>query len=164
MNSVDRIILPGVGAFGYAIKKLQPTGLFDKLIEWLKSGRPFLGICLGLQLLFESSEESRGISGFKIFKGCIKRFVKNKVPQIGWNDVEILKPIPLIELRRKLFFYFLHGYYVDTPEKDLIAGMTEYGIKYPSIINKENVYGVQFHPEKSGKDGLFLLKNWVERC
>uniref|UniRef100_A0A7V0Z7E7 Imidazole glycerol phosphate synthase subunit HisH n=1 Tax=candidate division WOR-3 bacterium TaxID=2052148 RepID=A0A7V0Z7E7_UNCW3 len=164
MLSVKRIVLPGVGAFGFAVKRLRQTGLFDKIVEWLKQGRPFLGICLGLQLLFESSEESKGIKGFGIFKGNIKKFRKYKVPQIGWNSVEILKSIALFDTRKKTFFYFLHGYYVDTPQKELILGMTDYGIKYPSIINRENIYGVQFHPEKSGKMGLILLKNWVERC
>lgn len=164
MLSVERIILPGVGAFGFAVKRLQETGLFDKIVEWLKDGRPFLGICLGLQLLFESSEESNGIKGFGIFKGNIKKFRKYKVPQIGWNCVVLLKSSPLVDFREKPFFYFLHGYYVDTPEKNLIIGMTEYGVKYPSIVNRENIYGVQFHPEKSGKIGLQLLKNWVERC
>jgi glutamine amidotransferase len=164
MSSVKRIVLPGVGAFGFAVKKLHQTGLFDKIVEWFKEGRPFLGICLGLQLLFESSEESKGIKGFGIFKGNIKKFRKYKVPQIGWNSVEILKSSPLFDAREKAFFYFLHGYYVDTPQKEIILGMTDYGIKYPSIINRENIYGVQFHPEKSGKTGLLLLKNWVERC
>ncbi len=164
METVDKIILPGVGAFGFAVKRLQQSGLFDKIIKWLKSGQPFLGICLGLQLLFESSEESKGIRGFGLFSGSIKRFNKNKVPQIGWNDVHIVKPSPLVGRSKKIFFYFLHSYYVHTPEKNLIVGITEYSIKYPSIINRDNIYGVQFHPEKSGKSGLTLLKNWVERC
>ncbi|MGB9720559.1 MAG: imidazole glycerol phosphate synthase subunit HisH [bacterium] len=164
LSSVKRIILPGVGAFGFAIKRLKETGLFDKIVDWLRDGRPFLGICLGLQLLFESSEESEGIKGFGIFKGNIKKFRKYKIPQIGWNGVEPVKSSPLVDFRKKTFFYFLHGYYVDTPEKDLILGMTEYGMKYPSIINRENIYGVQFHPEKSGEMGLILLRNWVERC
>jgi imidazole glycerol phosphate synthase glutamine amidotransferase subunit len=159
MLSVKRIVLPGVGAFGFAVKRLHQTGLFDKIVEWLKQGRPFLGICLGLQLLFESSEESKGIKGFGIFKGNIKKFRKYKVPQIGWNSVEILKSIALFDTRKKTFFYFLHGYYVDTRQKDLILGMTDYGIKYPSIINRESIYGVQFHPEKSQENGLKILTN-----
>ncbi|MEO0122506.1 MAG: imidazole glycerol phosphate synthase subunit HisH [candidate division WOR-3 bacterium] len=164
MKIADRIILPGVGAFGFAVKKLKQTGLFEKIMEWLKRDRPFLGICLGLQLLFESSEESKKIRGFGIFKGCIKRFDENKVPQIGWNNVDILKKSRIFHFRKSQFFYFLHSYYVDTPEKELIVGITEYGIKYPSVINRDNIYGVQFHPEKSGRVGLALLKNWVERC
>ncbi|MEO0190443.1 MAG: imidazole glycerol phosphate synthase subunit HisH [candidate division WOR-3 bacterium] len=164
MRSVDRIILPGVGAFGFAVERLQQTGLFESIIEWLKDNRPFLGICLGMQLLFESSEESKKIEGFGIFKGYVKRFNINKVPQIGWNNIDILKKSPLLGFRENPFFYFLHSYYVNTTEKDLIIGVTEYGVKYPSIINRNNIYGVQFHPEKSGKNGLRILKNWVERC
>ncbi len=164
MRTVDRIILPGVGAFGFAVKRLQQTGLFKTIIEWLESGKPFLGICLGLQLLFESSEESKGIRGFGIFKGYIKRFNEDKVPQIGWNNVDIIKCAPIVNSKKKLFFYFLHSYYVDTPENKLIVGITEYGIRYPSIIGWDNVYGVQFHPEKSGKNGLELLKTWAVKC
>ncbi|MCX7994275.1 MAG: imidazole glycerol phosphate synthase subunit HisH [candidate division WOR-3 bacterium] len=162
---VDRLILPGVGAFGSAVKRLIHSGLFGKIYDWLKEDRPFLGICLGMQLLFESSEESKNAKGFGIFSGRIKRFRDCKFPQIGWNGVRVLRKSGIIDRSKKLtYFYFLHGYYVDTPQTSLVVGVTEYGVEYPSIVNRGNVYGVQFHPEKSGKEGLKLLKSWVERC
>lgn len=165
LKRVEKIILPGVGAFGSAIIKLKKSGLFDAIYQWLKKDQPFLGICLGLQLLFEESEESKGEKGFGIFRGITKRLRHYKIPQIGWNSVRILKDSNLVQAKKNiLYFYFLHSYYVDTPERDLIIGMTEYGVEYPSIINRGNIYGIQFHPEKSGINGLLLLRNWVERC
>lgn len=164
-KQVKKIILPGVGAFGYAVEQLKNKKLFEKVCEWIKLDKPYLGICLGMQLLFEHSEEAKGIYGFGIFKGIIKKFTRYKVPQIGWNRVKLVKACALVEPPSKnLFYYFLHSYYAEEVEDDLIIGITEYGVCYPSIINKGNVYAVQFHPEKSGKRGLIMLKNWVERC
>ncbi len=165
LKNIERIILPGVGAFGAAITKLKKMGLLERLIEWLNADKPYLGICLGLQLLFESSEEAEGVSGFGIFKGRMRKFQMSKIPQIGWNSVEVIKPSPIFKSqRKKVYFYFLHSYYLDTPEEEIVLGRTEYGISYPSVINKGNIYAVQFHPEKSGKAGLDLLKRWVELC
>ncbi len=165
LRRVERIILPGVGAFGSAVKKLKISKLFEPVIEWLRVDRPFLGICLGLQLLFESSEEAKGIRGFGIFKGCIRRFRRYKIPQIGWNRVEIVRNSLIFDSTKdNPFFYFLHSYYLTTKEKDAVIGVTEYGVRYASVINRGNIYAVQFHPEKSGRAGIQLLKNWVEKC
>lgn len=164
-KGVKRIILPGVGAFGYAVKQLKKRKLFEKVCEWIKLDKPYLGICLGMQLLFERSEEADGINGFGIFRGIIRRFKRYKVPLIGWNRVELVKSCALVnQLSGNLFYYFLHSYYADGVDEDLIIGLTEYGVCYPSIVNNNNIYAVQFHPEKSGEKGLQILKNWVERC
>jgi len=164
-TGINKIILPGVGAFGAAVQRLKSNGLYEAICDWIKSGRSYLGICLGLQLLFESSREAKGIKGFGILNGRIKKFRAYKIPQIGWNSVKILRSSPLIEVgEQDLFFYFLHSYYPVVSSNKLIIGVTEYGINYPSIINQGNIYAVQFHPEKSGKTGLRLLKNWAGRC
>jgi len=160
---VDKIILPGVGAFQPAVDKLRSTGLYDQVNDWLLADRPFLGICLGMQLLFAGSEEAE-TKGFGLFKGSGIRFKKGKVPQIGWNQVLYSKESCLMdEIENGSYFYFLHGYYVKTQD-EIIAATTDYGVKYPSIIEKGNVRGVQFHPEKSGETGLKLLENWVRIC
>ena len=164
-NGFDRIVLPGVGAFGAAVERLKESGFFDIVKQWLEADRPFLGICLGVQLLFESSLESLGVNGFGTFKGKCLPFTKGKVPQIGWNQIKIEKESPLLnDIKGNSFFYFLHGYYVAPEDQSIITATTQYGLSYPSVIGKGNVHAVQFHPEKSGELGLKLLKNWVELC
>ncbi len=164
-NTADRIVLPGVGAFGAAAGRLKESGFFRLIKEWLQSDRPFLGICLGMQLLFETSFESEGACGFGFFKGSCLRFNLGKVPQIGWNRINIKKDSNLLEgIPDDSFFYFLHGYYADPQEEDSIIAATHYGISYPSIMKRGNIYAVQFHPEKSGEAGLKLLENWGEKC
>jgi glutamine amidotransferase len=165
-NGIDKVILPGVGAFEAAVKKLNSSGLFESVKNWIKSDKPFLGICLGMQLLFEESEEStENIHGFGIFKGNVSRFKTNKVPQIGWNQIQINRESKLFNnIGSGSFFYFLHGYYVDPSDKNITITSTEYSINYTSAVNKGNIFGVQFHPEKSGENGLKLLKNWVDLC
>lgn len=164
-KGVKKIILPGVGAFGYAIEQLHKKRLFEKVYEWIMLNKPYLGICLGLQLLFERSEEAPAIKGLGVFEGIIKKFTQYKVPQIGWNRVEIVRPCAMVsQSKDHLFYYFLHSYYVNNVLEDMIVGIAEYNVHYPAIINKGNVYAVQFHPEKSGKEGLKLLKNWVAKC
>lgn len=164
-KGVKKIVLPGVGAFGYAIEQLHEKRLFEKVYEWIMLNKPYFGICLGLQLLFERSEEAPGIKGLGVFDGAVKKFARCKVPQIGWNRVEIVKPCPMVhQSDNHLFYYFLHSYYVYGVLEDLIVGIAQYNVSYPAIINKGNIYAVQFHPEKSGKEGLKLLENWVVRC
>ncbi len=163
-RGIDGLILPGVGAFRSAILRLVFSGMYEHIDDWIRADRPFLGICLGMQLLFETSEEAEDTRGFGIFRGNVVEFERYKVPQIGWNNVSIKRNSPLMEgIDDSSFFYFLHGYYVRT-EESIVIGTTEYGVSYPSVIGKGKIYAVQFHPEKSGKIGLNLLKNWVRQC
>ena len=158
-----RMVLPGVGAFGAAMDKLEQAGFVDVIKDWLKDDKPFLGICLGVQLLLESSEESQGAEGLGVFKGKCHPFTQGKVPQIGWNQIEINRKSPILNgIKDGSFFYFLHGYYVAPENTDIVIATTEYGLSYASIIGQGNIYAVQFHPEKSGEVGLRLLKNWID--
>lgn len=163
LRGVDRLVLPGVGAFQSAVQRLNDEGLFEHIVEWIRADSPFLGICLGLQLLFELSEEAEGVKGMGIFRGTAKRFREKKVPQIGWNQVRCTNGTSLRGLQDGAWFYFLHGYYIDGCEPDIVAGTTEYGAVYPSVITRGNLLAVQFHPEKSGKTGMKFLMNWMTR-
>jgi imidazole glycerol-phosphate synthase subunit HisH len=164
-KDIDKLILPGVGAFCAAMDKIKERGLYEPIAKWLNADRPFLGICLGMQLLFEQSEESPGSRGFGAFKGTVKRFTGHKVPQIGWNQVNSIKESVLCAgIVDGSYFYFLHGYYVVPEDASITTGVTQYQIQYTSIVEKGNTRGVQFHPEKSSTYGLKLLKNWVDLC
>jgi glutamine amidotransferase len=164
-KNIEKIIMPGVGAFKEAAIKLKTKGLFETILEWVNSDKPFLGICLGLQLLFNKSEESVNEKGLGFLSGKVIRFQSKKVPQIGWNQVHFKKDSPLIYgIKDGSFFYFLHSYYVTNHEEEIVIGLTEYDVYYPSIIQKGNIFAVQFHPEKSGEVGLNLLKNWSNLC
>ncbi len=161
----DKIVLPGVGAFGAAVEKLKQSGFYHFLKNWIESNKPFLGICLGMQLLFESSTESEIVEGLGVFKGQCVRFTEGKIPQIGWNQINKVKESKLLTgIEDESFFYFLHSYYVRPEDQNIVAATTSYGIDYPSVFEQGNIYAVQFHPEKSGEKGLQLLKNWVELC
>lgn len=163
LEGMEKLILPGVGAFQSAIENLKSRGIYEVIREWLVSDRPFLGICLGMQLLFEESEESDGAKGFEIFRGKVLRFKERKVPQIGWNRVSIRKRSRMMDgIEDGSFFYFLHGYFVGAVDEEITVGETKYGITYSSVIEKSNIFAVQFHPEKSGKNGLKLLQNWIK--
>jgi glutamine amidotransferase len=165
LESTERLVLPGVGAFGTAMEKLKTSGLLEGVEEWLSSGAPFLGICLGMQMLLEGSAESEGVAGLGFLKGSCLPFRAGKVPQIGWNQLTVQKASRLLQgIDDGSFFYFLHGYYVDPQETEVVTATTEYGVRYPSVIERENVAAVQFHPEKSGELGLRLLENWVRSC
>lgn len=164
-NGFEKLVLPGVGSFGAAVKKLCEAKFIDLIKDWLAADKPFLGICLGMQLLMESSMESEDNIGLSQFKGKCLRFRQGKVPQIGWNQIQIQKQSRLLDgIAHNSFFYFLHSYYINPENENIITAKTEYGITYPSIVEKGNVYAVQFHPEKSGDNGLKLLKNWIEKC
>jgi len=165
IEKAEYIILPGVGNFANGIEFLNKNGLTEKIKEKLKEGIPFLGICLGLQLLFEFSEEGNK-RGMNILKGKVIKFknINLKIPHMGWNKLEILKGNRLLYgISENSYFYFAHSYYVLPEENDIIYGKTEYGIKFPSLIIKKNIVGVQFHPEKSGEKGLKFIKNFLEK-
>jgi len=164
IESCDKIILPGVGAFGDAMRNLRNRGLEDGIKEFVKKGKPFLGICLGFQLFFEESEESKDIKGLGFFKGAVKRFPQLpgiRIPHVGWNTVNLRKKSVLFEgIRNPEFFYFVHSYYVVPQKEDVILGETEYFIKFCSAVEFENIIGTQFHPEKSQTEGLKFLYNF----
>jgi imidazole glycerol-phosphate synthase subunit HisH len=153
------LVLPGVGAFGEAVKRIDGLGLRTSLMRHVEQKRPLLGICLGMQLLFEASEESPGACGLGVLKGTVKRFAEGlHVPHIGWNDVNPSKSSPLFP-RGGGVFYFVHSFYA--PTSSWTVATTEYGVTYSAAVQKENVYGVQFHPEKSEKVGLGLLGEFI---
>lgn len=159
----DAVVLPGVGAFGDAITRLRETGLDIAFHESVKSGKPCIGICLGLQLLFSESEEGGLFKGLDIVSGKVIRFEnKLKVPHMGWNQLDIKKPdIPIFHnIPNGAFMYFVHSYYVKPEDDSVIAASTDYGIEFTSVIAKDNLFATQFHPEKSQKVGLQILYNF----
>jgi glutamine amidotransferase len=162
IEKADALILPGVGNFGDAMKSL--AGSRKIILKKISEGTPFLGLCLGIQLIMQESEEARGVKGLGVVEGECKKFSgKIKVPHMGWNSVEVKKKNPLFEgLEDNEFFYFVHSYYPNPRDKKTIAGVTEYGIKFPSVIVKDNIYATQFHPEKSGEAGLKILDNFAK--
>ena len=154
----DRLILPGDGSFGFIMKNLRKRGLINPIKNFIKSGKPFLGICLGLQALFEESEESPGIKGLSIFKGNVVKFRKGKVPQIGWNRL-IFKNNGIF---KNDYMYFVNSYHVVPEDCSIIAAMTDYDGNFASAIESSKVTAMQFHPEKSGKAGIELLRRWLK--
>ena len=162
--SAKRLVFPGVGAFGSMIEKLKEKGFFEPLVKYLKSDRPFLGICLGLQALFEESEEAPGVKGLGFIKGKVKRFPLNFcVPHIGWNGIKIKQASNLFNgLNGDEKFYFVHSFHVDPKDSSVILTKTDYGYEFTSSIQKGNVIATQFHPEKSGQAGLKVFKNFIE--
>jgi len=167
----EKVVLPGVGAFGDGMKGLRARGLAEVVREVIRAERPLLGICVGMQLLFEESEEMGRHEGLGVLKGKVMRFSNAgaaglspllKIPHTGWNQIAPQKPSPLFhDLPAGSFAYFNHSYYCAFLPEDTLA-TTEYGIEYPSIVGRGRVYGVQFHPEKSQSVGLRLLRNFVE--
>lgn len=184
LDSCRAVILPGVGAFADCMAHLVEHGFVDPVLEWIAAGKPFMGICLGLQALFERSEESPGVDGLGVFKGAVRRFSgagipacpnaqtgmsapqQLKVPQIGWNAVRQVKPdCPMFSgIEDKTYFYFVHSFYVEPAEAERTAGETDYGLAYCSAVWKDNVFASQFHPEKSQAAGLKMLKNFADFC
>ena len=160
----DKIILPGVGAFGDAMEKLKRTGLAETIREAVDKNIPLLGICLGLQLLFESSEESPGVSGLSLLKGKVKRIPDKegfKVPHIGWNSLQIADNAPLFEgITQDSHVYFVHSYYLEA-EEPIVTATTEYVTDIHASVQKGNLFACQFHPEKSGENGLRILQNFA---
>ena len=163
----DRLVLPGVGAFGRAMENLSQADLLEPLRTAVGEGRPLLGICLGLQLFFEQSEEYGIHEGLGVFAGRVRRLPPEvKVPHIGWNRVSIIRDDPLLHgIPDRAFFYFVQSYFVEPQAQEQVLGTTDYGVTFAAIVGSGNVYGVQFHPEKSQDAGLRLLKNFGElRC
>lgn len=161
----EKVILPGVGAFGDAMGKIRSYGLEEVIKEVIDRGTPFLGICLGMQLLFESSEESKDVTGLGILKGKIKRIPDKeglKIPQIGWNSLQFPKKGKLFKgLKENSYVYFVHSYYLSA-EEDIVTATTEYSTLIHASVEKNNVFACQFHPEKSSEAGLRILKNFVQ--
>ena len=164
--SASHVILPGVGAFGDAMEKLHKYGLISVIHEVVKRDIPFLGVCLGLQLMFDRSEETPGVEGLSILKGEIKRIPDKedlKIPHIGWNSLKypnvgrLYKDIP-----EDSYVYFVHSYYLDAEEKDIVVATTEYGTNIHASVEKGNVFACQFHPEKSSTVGLKILENFLK--
>ncbi|MCL4440930.1 imidazole glycerol phosphate synthase [Desulforamulus profundi] len=163
VEAAPAVVLPGVGAFADAMENLKKSGMIEAIHRAINSGKPFLGICLGQQLLFESSVEFGTTRGLGIFPGTVKRFPGGdlKVPHMGWNQVEIAKPSPLLEgVPAGAAFYFVHSYYVEPADPELAVTLTEYGLKFASVVGRNNVFGIQFHPEKSSTLGLRILENF----
>ncbi len=161
------IILPGVGAFGDTMKNLQDLGLIDVLKKQMDNGKPYLGICLGYQILFEDSEETENVKGLEILKGKVVKFRtrKLKVPQIGWNQIKIVRESPLFKnVIDESYFYFVHSYYPVPEDQSIVTTTTEYDDVFASGINNGNIFATQFHPEKSQDMGLQMLKNFAEYC
>ncbi len=163
IEKADGIVLPGVGAFRDCMRELTNLALVDAVVNSIKRRRPYLGICLGLQVLFSESEEFGRCGGLDIFRGRVVKFRDGdlKVPHMGWNELKILRNNPLLSgIPNKSFFYFVHSYYVLPDDSSIISTTTEYGIEFTSMVWKDNIYAVQFHPEKSQTLGLRLLKNF----
>jgi glutamine amidotransferase len=163
IRAADRVVLPGVGAFGDCVRGLKERGLWVLMHECLGSGRPFLGICVGYQMLFDESEENPGVGGLGFFPGKVRRFTSPglKVPQIGWNALE-LTPHPLwADLPERPHVYYVHSYYCDPVDAGDVIARTEYGVNFAAAAARGPVAGVQFHPEKSQAVGLGILKNFL---
>jgi glutamine amidotransferase len=166
LRRAGKVVLPGVGAFGDAIAELRQRGLIDPIHQAIDSGKPFLGICLGLQLLFETGYEGARHEGLGVLAGDCVRFDlphEYKVPHMGWNDLQVRRPAPILEgLDDGTYFYFVHSYHVVPKERSVVATETNYGGNFCSMIWRDNLYATQFHPEKSQAAGLRILKNFAE--
>lgn len=162
VKQAEKLVLPGVGAFGDCIENLKRLGLKSSIIDFINSGRPYLGICLGLQILFSESEEFGSKKGLDLIPGKVLRFpsdMKLKIPHIGWNSISIRERAPVLEkIADGTYFYFVHSYYVVPEDDAVVSTTTEYGITFVSGLWKENIYAFQFHPEKSQASGLRILK------
>ncbi|MFH0732386.1 MAG: imidazole glycerol phosphate synthase subunit HisH [Candidatus Omnitrophota bacterium] len=166
----EALVFPGVGAFRTGMKNLKEKGILAAILDAVKKDKPFLGICLGFQLLFSESEEHGPTKGLDIIKGKVIRFTgKVKVPHMGWNTVKLQSPQPTAHspqlfdnIPNDSYFYFVHSYYAVPEDKSVVIATTKYGIEFASVVNKGNVWGVQFHPEKSSDFGLKILENFVK--
>ena len=162
----DRVVLPGVGAFGDAMARLHSYGLVETIQDVVKAGKPFLGICLGLQLLFESSDETPGVQGLGLLPGEIVRIPASeglKIPHMGWNSIEIKESSRLFEgIHNQSYMYFVHSYYLKAKNPEDVAATTWYSTQIHAAIEHDNIFACQFHPEKSSELGLKILRNFAE--
>jgi imidazole glycerol phosphate synthase glutamine amidotransferase subunit len=166
LRGVEAMVLPGVGAFGDCLQKLRAHGFEEPVKKWIAGGRPFLGICVGLQALYEGSEESPDVPGLGVFPGRIRRFTEQpglKIPQIGWNSVrQSNRDCPLFPgIPDEAYFYFVHSYRAEATGPEVV-GVTDYGGPFGAVVWRDNVMAIQFHPEKSQKVGLMLLQNFAD--
>lgn len=164
--NADAVVLPGVGAFADAMQSLGKHGMIEVINKVIESKKPFLGICLGMQLLFDYSEEGgQEVQGLGILRGAIKQLPDNmnlKVPHMGWNSLELKGESLLFKgISKNPYVYFVHSYYLDTDDKDIVIASTNYGINFSVAVQKGSIYATQFHPEKSGEVGLNMLRNFV---
>jgi glutamine amidotransferase len=167
ISKCDALVLPGVGAFGDCVRSLAKSGMWNDVVAWAKSEKPFFGICVGFQMLFESSEEAPGEKGLGIFAGEVRKFSDKhhlKIPQIGWNDVTVRQPDAtlLAGISTGDFVYFVHSYYAAPKDPSIIALESTYGDTFTAAVARGNLVATQFHPEKSQKAGLRMIKNFVE--
>ena len=164
IKRADKIILPGVGAFGDCMKNLEATGLIPTIKQEISSGKPLLGICVGLQILFAGSDESPDVDGLGIFSGRVRKIRAGnlKIPHMGWNSIKFGDSKLFAGLSGEPYFYFVHSYHAAPDDKKIIAATTTYGEKITAAVEFENIFATQFHPEKSGDVGLHVLKNFVE--
>ena len=162
LESCDRMLLPGVGAFSPAMENLRASGMFKKLEKKVRQGMPLLGICLGAQLLLDESSEDGRCQGLGWIPGKVRRFKHSlKVPQMGWNQVKFQQQDPIFEkLPSSSYFYFVHSYFMEPETSNMVLGTTDYDHDFASVVHRENLWGVQFHPEKSQQAGLDLLNNF----
>jgi imidazole glycerol-phosphate synthase subunit HisH len=164
VERAEALVLPGVGSAQDCMRKLAARGLIRPLREYAASGRPFLGVCVGLQLLFDGSEEGGGVECLGVLPGMVKRFPGGpdvKVPQIGWNSVSFRRDHPLLDaIPDGSYFYFVHSYYADPAERDITIGSADYGVEFAAIVARDNVLATQFHPEKSADRGLRIYANF----
>jgi len=167
IKDISSIIFPGVGSFGDSSEQLKKQRLFDPIKSWLKEDRPFLGICIGFQMLFEKSDESPNSDGFGIIPGKVVRFPEEnllKVPHMGWNEVKFENSSDPIwqGIKTSTYFYFVHSYYPEPLESNSVSSITSYGLEFASSVRSGNIFGTQFHPEKSQAAGLKLISNFLE--
>ena len=160
LKSAEQIVLPGVGAFGDCMKNLHATGLIPTIKEEISNGKKFLGICVGLQILFESSEESPNVDGLKIFRGSVRK-INAKIPHMGWNSIDT-RDEKIFRGLKNPYVYFVHSYHAQPEDRSVVVATSEYGEEITAAVKRDNVTAVQFHPEKSGDVGQQILKNWIE--